>query len=113
MTKDQSKSVVGFAAHAQQSSFGLGGQTSEAAQLLALQEQAKKISHEEWVRKKDHETQLRAKLIIEAKRDLLETLLIKQEESAVTMQERAHAMFEWENRKKQHIHHKKLVSIQQ
>ena len=45
--------------------------------------------------------------------NLLETLLIKQEESAVTMQERAHAMFEWENRKKQHIHHKKLVSIQQ
>jgi hypothetical protein len=35
------------------------------------------VSHEEWVRKKDHETKLRAKLVIEAKRDLLETLVLK------------------------------------
>jgi hypothetical protein len=88
-----------------------GGAQTEAAQLLALQEMAKKISHEEWVRRKDHENQLKQKLIIEAKRDLLETLLIKQEESAVKMQERTHAMFEWENKKKQHVHHKKLVEI--
>ena len=48
---------------------------TEAQQLLALQEAALKISHEQWVRRKDHETLLRQKLIIEAKRDLLETLV--------------------------------------
>jgi len=63
---------------------------TEAQQLLALQEAAAKISHEEWVRRKDHETQLRQKLIIEAKRDLLETLVQKQEEEALRMQERSH-----------------------
>lgn len=114
MTKDQSRSAVGWAQAGQSSYYGVGadGQQTEAAQILAMQELAKKISHEEWVRRKDHETQLRQKLIIEAKRDLLETLLIKQEESAIIMQERAHQMFEWENRKKQHINHKKLVDIQ-
>jgi hypothetical protein len=60
--------------------MGIDGQPTEAARLMALQELAKKISHEEWVRRKDHETQLRQKLIIEAKRDLLETLMMKQEE---------------------------------
>lgn len=49
---------------------------------------------------------------MEAKRDLLETLVQKQEEEAIRMQERSHAMFEWENKKKMHIHHKKLVNIQ-
>ena len=40
-----------------------------------MEARAKKISHESWVRRKDHETQLRQKLITEAKRDLLETLV--------------------------------------
>jgi hypothetical protein len=110
MTKDASKSQFGFGPGI--SSYQMDGQQTEAAKLLELQELAKKISHEEWVRRKDHENQLRGKLIIEAKRDLLETLLIKQEESAIRMQERTHAMFEWENSKKQHVHHKKLVEIQ-
>jgi len=47
------------------------------ASILARQALAKKICHEEWVRRKDHEMQLREKLIIEAKRDLLETLVQK------------------------------------
>lgn len=50
---------------------------SQPAQILQLQDQAKKVSHEEWVRRKNHETKLRQKLIIEAKRDLLETLVAK------------------------------------
>jgi hypothetical protein len=51
-------------------------------------------------------------LIIEAKRDLLETLVQKQEEEALRMQDRSHHMFEWENKKIMHEHHKKLVNIQ-
>ena len=52
------------------------------------------------------------KLIIEAKRDLLETLVHKQEEEALRMQERSHQMFEWENKKIMHTHHEKLLKIQ-
>lgn len=80
--------------------------------ILEMQQQAVKISHEEWARRKDHETKLRQKLIIEAKRDLLETLVMKQEEEALRMQERSHQMFEWENKKIMHAHHKKLVAVQ-
>ena len=77
-----------------------------------MQARAKHISHEQWVRRKDHELSLRSKLIIEAKRDLLETLVQKQEEEAVRMHERSRQMLEWENKKRMHIHHKKLVKIQ-
>ena len=45
--------------------------------MLAHQDQADKTSHEEWVRRKNHETKLRQNLIIEAKRDLLETLVTR------------------------------------
>ena len=85
---------------------------SEATKALELQENAIKISHSEWARRKNHETQLRQKLITEAKRDLLETLVQKQEEEAIRMQERSHQMFEWENKKIMHIHHQKLVKMQ-
>jgi len=54
-----------------------------------MNEKALKVSHEEWVRRKDHENELRAKLILEAKRDLLETLVERQEEEAIRMQERS------------------------
>ena len=70
-----------------------------------------KVSHGEWVRRKNHETKLRGKLILEAKRDLLETLIQKQEEEAIRMQQRSHQMLEWDSRKKMHIQHKKLVKL--
>lgn len=88
------------------------GGVSQPAQILALEAQAKKRSHEEWVRRKDHESQLRAKLIIEAKRDLLETLVQKQEEEAIRMQERTHQMSEWERRKRMHTSHARLIKLQ-
>lgn len=66
------------------------GGPSQPAQILALEAKAKKKSHAEWVRRKQHEMELRAKLIVEAKRDLLETLVQKQEEEAIRMQERTH-----------------------
>jgi hypothetical protein len=72
---------------------------TDAQLLLEMQMKALKISHGEWARRKDHEIKLRQKLIIEAKRDLLETLVQKQEEEAMRMQDRSHAMFEWENKK--------------
>jgi len=86
--------------------------TSDVASILQRQALAKKICHEEWVRRKDHEMQLREKLIIEAKRDLLETLVQKQEEEALRMQERSHQMYEWENKKVMEMQHKKLVQLQ-
>lgn len=55
-----------------------------------MQENSIKISHEEWVRRKNHETKLRIRLITEAKRDLLEQLVAKQEEEALRMQQRSH-----------------------
>ena len=88
------------------------GGNGKAEQLLRLQAQSKKVSHDEWVRSKDHERVLRQKLIMEAKRDLLETLVLKQEEEAIRMQDRSHQMFDWENKKRMHTHHKKLVAIQ-
>lgn len=77
-----------------------------------MQAKSIKISHDEWVRRKDHETQLRGKLIIEAKRDLLETLVQKQEEEAYRMQDRSHQMMEWDSKKRMHIQHKRLVLMQ-
>lgn len=87
------------------------GANVKAENLLKLQANSQKTTHDEWVRSKDHERELRQKLNMEAKRDLLETLVQKQEEEAIRMQERSHAMFEWENKKRMHIHHKKLVNI--
>jgi len=37
---------------------------SAAEQALQFQENATKISHDEWVRRKDHANELRAKLIL-------------------------------------------------
>ena len=51
------------------------GANCNAENLLRLQAASKKTSHDEWVRSKDHERELRGKLIMEAKRDLLETLV--------------------------------------
>jgi len=92
-------------------SGGQGG-ASQPSQILALEAKAKKKSHAEWVRRKQHELELRAKLIIEAKRDLLETLVQKQEEEAIRMQERTHQMSEWERRKRMHLQHNKLLKLQ-
>lgn len=80
-----------------------GGGPSQPAQILALEAKALKKTHEEWVRRKQHELELRAKLITEAKRDLLETLVQKQEEEAIRMQARTQQMSEWERRKRWHL----------
>ena len=38
------------------------------------------IRHDEWVRKKEHETKLREQLILEAKKDLLEQIRKRQQD---------------------------------
>lgn len=60
---------------------------------------AKKISHEEWVRCKEHQQNLREVLVHEAKRDLYEKLVQKQSEQDKKNQERAARMYEWEEKK--------------
>ena len=86
--------MKGSEAQPRGSTAGARGGFSQPAQLLALEAKAKKKSHEEWVRRKHHEMELRAKLITEAKRDLLETLVQKQEEEAIRMQARTQQMSE-------------------
>ena len=87
--------------------------TTQQQELLKLEEKGVKFSHGEWVRKKDHEMSLRSRLIIEAKRDLLEQLVARQEEEAMRMQARSHQMYEWENRKRLEIQHRKLENLQE
>jgi len=61
------------------------------------------VTHEEWVRRKNHEIKLRESLILEARVDLFEELIARQEEEALKMQQRSHQMYEWENRKRLEI----------
>lgn len=59
----------------------------------------KKITHEEWIRCKEHQQNLREVLILEAKRDLYEKFLMMQAEQDERNQERSRRMYEWEERK--------------
>ena len=61
--------------------------------------QVKKMSHEEWIRCKDHQQSLREVLILEAKRDLYEKLLRMQAELDERNGERERRMYEWEEQK--------------
>ncbi len=63
----------------------------------------KALSHEEWVRRKDHETELKKKLILEAQKDLKESMLNKQSEDEMRKEQRRIEMIEWEENKRQEI----------
>ena len=73
------------------------------AQNQALIQQAKthkkKITHEEWIRSKEHQNTLREVLILEAKRDLYEKLMLKQAQQDEENERRAKAMYAWEENK--------------
>ncbi len=58
-------------------------------------------SHEEWVRRKEHESKLKIKLIEEAKKDLREQIIKKLQEEEERTEEKKKALSDWENRKKQ------------
>ena len=66
------------------------------------------ISHEEWIRRKEHETKLKQQLILEAKKDMIEQMKVKQIEEEQKRQEKHLAMVQWEERKKQEEYQKKL-----
>lgn len=72
-------------------------------QNIALIEQSRKqktkITHEEWIRCKEHQASLREVLMHEARRDLYEKLLRAQAKQDEKNQTRARTMFEWEERK--------------
>ncbi len=57
-------------------------------------------SHEEWVRRKEHEKKLKIKLIEEAKKDLREQLLRKLQEEEERTEEKKKSLHDWESRKK-------------
>ena len=59
----------------------------------------KKVSHEEWIRSKEHQKTLREVLIQEAKRDTYEKLLVKQAEQDAINQRRRNKMHDWEQNK--------------
>ena len=58
------------------------------------------ISHEEWMRRKEHETKLKEQLIKEEKRDVLEEVRKAQAAEEVRRQEKHHRMMEWEDQKR-------------
>ena len=57
------------------------------------------VSHDQWLRIKEHQERLRKVLVFEAKKDLLEKMIMEQAALDKENQERAHMMFEWEERK--------------
>lgn len=59
------------------------------------------FSHEEWMRRKEHEVKLKEQLIREAKKDMLEQIRRKQAEEEVKRQEKHLALMQWEERKRQ------------
>ena len=64
------------------------------------QEVAKaQINHDAWLRIKEHQERLRKVLVYEAKKDLFEKMIMEQAALDKENQERAHHMYEWEERK--------------
>lgn len=58
-----------------------------------------KLTHDQWLRLKEHQCNLRIALIAEAKRDLFEKLVQKQAEIEIQNEERHKKMLAWEERK--------------
>ncbi len=59
------------------------------------------VSHDMWLRRKEHETQLKEQLIHEAMKDVLENMKRKQAEEQQKKEEKNMLMHEWEHRKRQ------------
>ena len=68
-------------------------------------------THEEWIRKKDHEDKLRKQLILEAKKDMLENERKKFETELQKKEEWELLLYEWDRRKReQEFQNKQKVS---
>ena len=57
------------------------------------------VSHDQWLRIKEYQERLRKVLVFEAKKDLFEKMIMEQAALDQENQKRAHAMYEWEERK--------------
>ena len=57
------------------------------------------VSHDQWLRIKEHQERLRQVLVFEAKKDLFEKMILEQAALDKENQDRAHKMYEWEERK--------------
>ena len=66
------------------------------------------ISHEEWYRRKEHETKLKEQLVLEAKRDIMEQMKIKKVEDVQKKHEKHILMLQWEERKRHEEKQKKM-----
>ena len=62
-------------------------------------ERKAQLNHDMWVRIKEHQERLRKVLVHEAKKDLYEKLIQEQAMLDKENQDRAHRMYEWEERK--------------
>lgn len=58
-----------------------------------------KLSHDQWLRLKEHQRRLRKALILEAKRDLFEKLAQKQVTIEIENEGRVRRMYAWEEKK--------------
>ena len=76
--------------------------TSAVSQKSQIGEKsANAVSHEEWMRRKHHEVQLKEQLVIEAKKDMLEQLRRKQFEEQEKRHEKQVFLLQWEEKKRQ------------
>ena len=66
------------------------------------------VSHEEWMRKKEHSIKLKEALIVEAKKDILEQVRRHQQEEHIRKQEKHVLMLNWEERKRQEDEYRKM-----
>lgn len=57
------------------------------------------VSHDYWLRIKEHQERLRKVLVYEAKKDLFEKMIMEQAALDKENQERSHRMYEWEEGK--------------
>ena len=80
----------------------MGGQDRAVLDMHTKNEaamQRNQLNHDMWVRIKEHQERLRKVLVHEAKKDLYEKLVQEQAYLDKENQDRAHRMYEWEERK--------------
>ena len=79
----------------------MGGADRAVLEMHTRNEVSRKaqLNHDMWVRIKEHQERLRGVLVHEAKKDLYEKLVQEQAYLDKDNQERAHRMYEWEERK--------------
>ena len=71
------------------------------------------VSHDMWLRVKEHQERLKKVLVREAKKDLYERLVAEQAELDKFNQQRTHMMVEWEARKSVSDHLKRQEKLRQ